>query len=233
MKTKIIEALRQLNPENDDHWSEEGLPVLQVVQSFVGEEVTREQLLAVDPQFTRDTYLQSLADSADVTDDVTILDPEEGSGEDSPEEEAPETEEPEKLDEQSPETPEVPSEEPAAAPTEEVTEEMTDLEKIAHHTQQIINKRALIQEITNEIGEHEKIISSCAGGDRSRMTEREKQEERMDHIKKMQQLKIDNYKKQVAQDELAGIRRPQVRSPMDQRLSRENKAKRRQENMKI
>lgn len=50
---QLIDALAQLNVENDEHWTDDGLPRLDVVQAMVGEEVSREDVTQAAPNFTR------------------------------------------------------------------------------------------------------------------------------------------------------------------------------------
>lgn len=50
---KIIEALRKLDPNNDDHWTSDGLPKLDAVEGFLGESAARADISKVAPKFTR------------------------------------------------------------------------------------------------------------------------------------------------------------------------------------
>lgn len=53
---KLNAALAQLDPANDDHWTNAGLPLLKAVEGFMGEDVTREYLQEHGPEgFERDT----------------------------------------------------------------------------------------------------------------------------------------------------------------------------------
>jgi hypothetical protein len=47
---KILESLSKLDPENNDHWTQNGQPLL----SAVGEGVTRSQIIEVAPLFSRE-----------------------------------------------------------------------------------------------------------------------------------------------------------------------------------
>lgn len=53
MKEKIIEALNKLDVENDNHWTQDGLPKLDALKFAVGGNVTREDVTTVAPDFTR------------------------------------------------------------------------------------------------------------------------------------------------------------------------------------
>lgn len=56
MTTKIQEALKQLDPANDDHWTADGLPRMDAVEKLVGSsDITREDVTNAAPDFTRDT----------------------------------------------------------------------------------------------------------------------------------------------------------------------------------
>lgn len=53
MSAKLYKALADLDPENDDHWTDEGLPRLDVLSDFVGQPVTRVQVKEATKNFTR------------------------------------------------------------------------------------------------------------------------------------------------------------------------------------
>jgi len=73
-KETIIDALNQLDPNNPEHWTDDGLPVTKVVQGFAGDEsIKRSDITDVAPGFARDT-LQAQSDetgSVSETDPVT------------------------------------------------------------------------------------------------------------------------------------------------------------------
>jgi hypothetical protein len=48
-------ALTQLVVTDDGHWTEDGAPRLDVLSQMTGAEVTRDQILALDPHFSRNT----------------------------------------------------------------------------------------------------------------------------------------------------------------------------------
>lgn len=50
----LKDALKQLDVNNDDHWTKGGLPMVDVVSHFHGEPVTRSDIAEVWPDFTRD-----------------------------------------------------------------------------------------------------------------------------------------------------------------------------------
>lgn len=52
---KIREALGKLNPDADALWTEDGLPTLDAVKDRTGFEVSREEVTAAAPKFTRKT----------------------------------------------------------------------------------------------------------------------------------------------------------------------------------
>lgn len=56
MSDKIKEGLARLDPKNDNHWTEEGLPRLEAMRLFTGQaSLTREQVTDADPAFNRKT----------------------------------------------------------------------------------------------------------------------------------------------------------------------------------
>lgn len=51
----IIEALQKLDPQNDNHWTEDGLPRLETVKFLSGDaSLTRQAVTAVAPDFNRE-----------------------------------------------------------------------------------------------------------------------------------------------------------------------------------
>ncbi len=58
----IKEALGQLDPANDAHWTIDGLPVIAVVAGLVGDEhLSREVITASDPDFCREAAKEAKA----------------------------------------------------------------------------------------------------------------------------------------------------------------------------
>lgn len=53
MAMSLIEALKTLDPENNDHWTSDGLPRLDVLKNLTGTQVTREQITAQAKSFNR------------------------------------------------------------------------------------------------------------------------------------------------------------------------------------
>lgn len=53
----LKDALKQLDVNNDDHWTKGGLPMVDVVSHFHGETVTRSDIAEVWPDFTRDVAI--------------------------------------------------------------------------------------------------------------------------------------------------------------------------------
>lgn len=53
MSNTIRDALKKLNPENDDHWTSEGLPRLDVMKELVGHAVSRADITGAAKSFTR------------------------------------------------------------------------------------------------------------------------------------------------------------------------------------
>jgi len=231
MRLKIIAALTDLNPNDDGDWTMDGLPRLDRISSIVGGEVTRAELTEADPHFTREKLLSKAGgDDAALSEDFPRQP-------DAPVEDAPE------VPAETPNEPpveEAPAKEAGAGETgdEEIAqlddeplileEEVTDKQIIAFHAQQMINKRRKIVELKAEIEEHINITNVHSGGDRSKMTERQKQIERMEHIKRVQQRRVDDAEEQKRQEELINRKLPPRKSPLDIRTAKDNKAKRRE-----
>lgn len=49
----IVSALAQLDELNDDHWTADGAPVVQAVGAFLGRSVSRQEITAAAPHFSR------------------------------------------------------------------------------------------------------------------------------------------------------------------------------------
>jgi len=58
MKDKIIAALAQLDALDDDQWTADGAPRMEVVQKLIGDEpkVTRQNVTDAAPKFTRENF---------------------------------------------------------------------------------------------------------------------------------------------------------------------------------
>lgn len=81
MEQQLLTALQQLDPSNDDHWTGEGLPRVDVVRALAGAgTLTREQLTALAPGFTRDTAGPAAAAQAAIDPVVSTVTA--GNGED-------------------------------------------------------------------------------------------------------------------------------------------------------
>lgn len=53
MDKQILEALLALDPNNEDHWTADGLPKVDIVSNLVGETVTRQQITQAKPGFSK------------------------------------------------------------------------------------------------------------------------------------------------------------------------------------
>lgn len=54
----IIEALKGLDPENDDHWTDEGKPKISALEVLLGRtDLTRAEVSGADPNFSREVAL--------------------------------------------------------------------------------------------------------------------------------------------------------------------------------
>lgn len=57
---KILEALAQLDTLDDDQWTQDGAPKVDVVSELVGMIVTRSEIISAAPKFTRDNPVTDL-----------------------------------------------------------------------------------------------------------------------------------------------------------------------------
>lgn len=53
MNKQILEALLALDPDNEDHWTADGLPKVDIISNLVGETVTRQQITQAKPGFSK------------------------------------------------------------------------------------------------------------------------------------------------------------------------------------
>lgn len=61
MSAKILNALLQLDVGNDDHWTSDGLPRMDVIEGIVGDKaITRQQVTAARPGFSRAVAAQAV-----------------------------------------------------------------------------------------------------------------------------------------------------------------------------
>ncbi len=56
-KNDLGNALETLNPENDDHWTADGAPKLDALETIMGEKVKRADVTKMFPLFTRDVSI--------------------------------------------------------------------------------------------------------------------------------------------------------------------------------
>jgi predicted RNase H-like nuclease (RuvC/YqgF family) len=54
----LKQAIRELDPKNDDHWTTNGAPLVALVSELVGREITRQEIIDVAPGLTRDGEVQ-------------------------------------------------------------------------------------------------------------------------------------------------------------------------------
>ena len=84
MEDQVKNVLDTLDPENDDQWTESGLPKLDVVSQLAGfkKAITRKELTDIAPQFTRDALRDSRGEELnddespqeDATEEVQVVD---------------------------------------------------------------------------------------------------------------------------------------------------------------
>lgn len=74
MKDKILEALAQLDPLDDDQWTADGAPRVDVVEKIVGEDVKRQDIVDADPEFNREKASKADDEETDNTDEEAATD---------------------------------------------------------------------------------------------------------------------------------------------------------------
>jgi hypothetical protein len=68
MSQKLKEALLELDPDNDEHWTEQGLPAMSAIHSITGDEtISRKMVTDVAPKFNRMSALQAANFEAETT----------------------------------------------------------------------------------------------------------------------------------------------------------------------
>ena len=76
----ILQALAQLDVDNDNHWTSDGLPRIDAIQALTESKVTREDILAVSKTFTRQSpELPTVVPNKPIADDGVETPAEEGS----------------------------------------------------------------------------------------------------------------------------------------------------------
>ena len=74
MKEKILEALAQLDPLDDDQWTADGAPRVDVVEKIVGEDIKRQDIVDADPEFNREKASKADDEETDNTDEEAATD---------------------------------------------------------------------------------------------------------------------------------------------------------------
>ena len=80
---EILEAVRALDPQNDEHWTADGLPRLDAVENLLGSDVSRKTVTDAASSFTR-AAAQELAEAEPLTGEETGDPLAEGSVESEP-----------------------------------------------------------------------------------------------------------------------------------------------------
>jgi len=63
----IIQALRQLDPDNDGHWTDDGVPLVNVVSEILGKRVSRQEITNADSTYTRESAVEILSSDQPAT----------------------------------------------------------------------------------------------------------------------------------------------------------------------
>lgn len=73
----ITEALAKLDPAEDKHWNQDGLPSLKALVEITGtKSITRKQVTEAAPHFTRENPTLELPEATKPSDDVQVAPPE-------------------------------------------------------------------------------------------------------------------------------------------------------------
>lgn len=76
----IQQALTQLDPTNDDHWTADGLPRMDVVEGIVGDtKIKRKDVTDAAPKFTRESAQAALEPAASAEEATAADEPEEAT----------------------------------------------------------------------------------------------------------------------------------------------------------
>ncbi len=94
----LSEAIRSLDPKNDEHWTENGLPQLAVLKELTGKHVSRKEATDAEPLVTRGRLLGGENTTIRPPEADISQNPEVEVGKKSEEDEAPVESEPEKVD---------------------------------------------------------------------------------------------------------------------------------------
>lgn len=71
--SKILEALGKLDPSNDNHWTNDGLPRIDTVRMLAADpSLTREAITAEAPNFSRQTLAASVVSEPKVTEAAAV-----------------------------------------------------------------------------------------------------------------------------------------------------------------
>lgn len=197
----ILAALAQLDMTNDAHWTQEGLPRIDVLEKLLGTDVKRQEVTDVDPTFTR-ALLLAAANSEDTTsadpEDTTSADPEDttdgtGANIDEPDYEDDSVVSLETLREQE--------------------AELKDLVKEGHTFIGAAKKR--IAELEVDLVAVQKAIIAMAPMSSNA-------EAINDYIKSQNKSRADRYERRKLVESQVDLSTLNVRSPLDQAMARKN-----------
>jgi hypothetical protein len=83
MKMNIADALDELDLDNDEHWTSDGLPRLDAVEEYLGRKTTRKEVKEAAPHFTRDNPQLAQVIDPETQGDVEVAGPSPMVGEDT------------------------------------------------------------------------------------------------------------------------------------------------------
>lgn len=145
MASQIVEALALLEVENDEHWTADGLPRVDVVTGLLGEEVSRKQITEAALEFSREnTTLPGIGEGVTVTEPDPPKEPE---NVDTPGSEEPKVEE---VESETPVEPEEEIDEETAEALEEIDKKNARIDEIDAWIKSLeVEKKELRDEIYN------------------------------------------------------------------------------------
>lgn len=224
MTMTIDQALKALDPKNDEHWTSDGSPRMDKLQELTGDEsLTRKQVKEAAPTFTRETAGEAPPEDPGVSQET-----EQGATAAPPSEETP-AEDQEKAQEDAEETPPADDQEQPEPPVEEIDEDAEEaLAEESELTKELEAVDAELAEAEAELNERRKDADKIrarrdqliAARERER-TPHEDQIERMRFIKRQAALRAERAGQNALAAELAmQARGLSSASPLDQSMAR-------------
>lgn len=211
----IVKALQQLDPKNDDHWTNDGLPRLDAIKGVSG--IKREDVTAAAPHFTKDNpvFEAPKADGGESTsgqgddaapspqgDEQQAQDDEQGAGEQGSDDEQ------QAQDEADDELEELPAElDEAEAAVQEAKAKLAELQEQRDAAQKVVDDAQ---------AEHDRLVEIRD----SQRRPHQDMEDRMAFIKRQAQMRAE--RAGASAEILKGLNVDKLdpRSPLDRSMAR-------------